>query len=133
LLKAALGQRPNYIIVGEIRGREGHVAFQAMQTGHPVLSTFHASSMEKLIQRLTREPILVPKSYIDNLNVVIIQGRILGSNGEIFRRVLSVNEILGYDSETDSFNFIEVFSWDPLLKSFRFKGFGCSYIIGKDS
>ena len=53
LLKAALRQRPDRIIVGEIRGEEGAIAFQAMQTGHGVMSTFHAASVEKLIQRLT--------------------------------------------------------------------------------
>ena len=61
LLKAALRQRPNAIIVGEIRGEEGAIAFQAMQTGHAVAATFHASSVEKLIQRLTGNPINVPE------------------------------------------------------------------------
>ncbi len=56
LLKAALRSRPNYIIVGEIRGKEGSVAFQAMQTGHPVLATFHAASTRKLVQRFTSDP-----------------------------------------------------------------------------
>ncbi len=57
LLKAALRQRPNAIIIGEIRGEEGAIAFQAMQTGHACAATFHASSVEKLIQRLTGTPI----------------------------------------------------------------------------
>src|SRR4030042_918302 len=57
LLKAALRQRPNLIIVGEIRGVEGAVAFQAMQTGHACMSTFHAASVAKLIQRITASPI----------------------------------------------------------------------------
>ncbi len=61
LLKAALRQRPNEIIIGEIRGEEGAIAFQAMQTGHAVCATFHASTVEKLIQRLTGMPISVPK------------------------------------------------------------------------
>ena len=76
LLKAALRQRPNYIIVGEIRGVEGNVAVQAMQTGHPVMSTFHAATVEKLIQRVTADPINIPKTYIDNLNFVIIQSAV---------------------------------------------------------
>ncbi|MDD3111878.1 MAG: type II/IV secretion system ATPase subunit, partial [Methanofollis liminatans] len=62
LLKAALRQRPNQILVGEIRGVEGSVAFSAMQTGHPVMSTFHAASVEKLIQRLCGDPINIPKT-----------------------------------------------------------------------
>ncbi|MDD5039451.1 MAG: type II/IV secretion system ATPase subunit, partial [Dehalococcoidales bacterium] len=60
LLKAALRQRPNLIIVGEIRGAEGAIAFQAMQTGHACMSTFHAASVSKLIQRVTGNPISVP-------------------------------------------------------------------------
>lgn len=60
LLRAALRSRPNYIIVGEIRSVEGAVAFQAMQTGHPVLSTFHAANVKKMIQRLSGEPINIP-------------------------------------------------------------------------
>jgi len=88
LLKAALRQRPNYIIVGEIRGVEGAIAFQAIQTGHPVMSTFHAASVEKLIQRLTGDPINVPKTYVDNLNLVIIQSAVRRPNGKIVRRIL---------------------------------------------
>ena len=72
LLKAALRQRPNLIVIGEIRGEEGAIAFQAMQTGHAVMATFHASTVEKLIQRMTGNPINVPKAYVDNLNVVVI-------------------------------------------------------------
>ena len=60
LLKAALRSRPRYIIIGEIRGVEGATAFQAMQTGHPVIATFHASSIVKMIQRFTGDPINVP-------------------------------------------------------------------------
>ncbi|MCD6324007.1 MAG: type II/IV secretion system ATPase subunit, partial [Desulfurococcales archaeon] len=76
LLRAALRQRPNYIIVGEIRGAEGNIAFQAMQTGHPVLSTFHAADIDKLIQRLTNEPINVPKTNIDSLNFAWFQSAV---------------------------------------------------------
>ncbi|PCN49901.1 hypothetical protein B6U99_07265 [Candidatus Geothermarchaeota archaeon ex4572_27] len=134
LLKAALRQRPNYIIVGEIRGREGNVAFQAMQTGHPVLATFHAASVEKLIQRLTGDPINVPKTYIDNLNdnlnAVVIQSAVRHpKTGRLERRVLSVNEIVGYDPSEDRFNFIEVFSWDPVSDVHVYRGEGSSYLL----
>lgn len=130
LLRAALRQRPNYIIVGEIRGAEGSVAFQAMQTGHPVLATFHAASVEKLIQRLIGSPINIPKTFIDNLNAVIIQSAVrLPSTGSVERRVLSINEIVGYDSVDDRFNFIELFSWDPTLDEHIFRGEGMSYLL----
>ncbi|HEU4758638.1 MAG TPA: type II/IV secretion system ATPase subunit, partial [Dehalococcoidia bacterium] len=100
LLKAALRQRPNAILIGEIRGEEGNIAFQAMQTGHAVMATFHAASVEKLIQRITASPISVPKSYVDNLNVIVIVSAVKLPTGKIGRRVLSINELFGYDSVT---------------------------------
>ncbi len=129
LLKAALRQRPNLIIVGEIRGEEGAIAFQAMQTGHACTSTFHAASVTKLIQRLTGNPINVPKSYVDNLNVVIICQQVRLPNGSNGRRLTSINEIVSYDSVGDSFSFIEVFSWDPVTDTFDFKGNQNSYLL----
>ncbi|MCX8192100.1 MAG: type II/IV secretion system ATPase subunit, partial [Nitrososphaerales archaeon] len=132
LLKAALRQRPNYIIVGEIRGREGYVAFQAMQTGHPVMSTFHASSVQKLIQRITGAPIEVPKPYVDNINAVVIQSAVRVPKLEkVERRVISINEIVGYDSIEDNFNYTELISWDPATDTFNFKGADSSYLLEK--
>ena len=130
LLKAALRQRPTYIIVGEIRGIEGNIAFQAMQTGHPVLSTFHAASVSKLVQRLTNYPINVPKTHVDNLNAVIFQTAVHDpETGKYKRRVISVNEILGYEPAEKQFNFVEVFSWNPAEDSFEFSGPGTSYLL----
>lgn len=129
LLKAALRQRPNYILVGEIRGVEGNIAFQAMQTGHPVMSTFHAASVEKLIQRLTTEPISVPKTFIDNLNFVVIQSAVRRPDGKLVRRVLSVNEIVGYNPQKGGVSFIEVFQWDPVTDRHIFTGYGSSYLL----
>lgn len=129
LLKAALRQRPNEIMIGEIRGVEGSIAFQAMQTGHPVMSTFHAASVEKLIQRLTGDPINVPKNYVDNLNVVIIQSAVNVPGKGLGRRVLSINEIVGYDSLNQAFNFMDIFKWDPATDTFKFTGKNNSYLL----
>ncbi|MBN1177349.1 MAG: type II/IV secretion system ATPase subunit [Dehalococcoidales bacterium] len=129
LLKAALRQRPNLIIVGEIRGVEGAIAFQAMQTGHACMSTFHAASVSKLIQRVTGNPINVPKTYVDNLNVVVICQQVRLPNGSLARKLTSVNEIVSYDSIADSFSFIETFSWNPLDDTFLFRGFQNSYLL----
>ena len=93
LLRAALRQRPNEIIIGEIRGEEGAIAFQAMQTGHSCMATFHAASVEKLIQRLTGNPINIPKTYIDNLNLAVIQSMVRLPNGKDGRRIVSVKEL----------------------------------------
>ncbi len=129
LLKAALRQRPNYIIVGEIRGAEGNIAFQAMQTGHPVISTFHAASVSSLLQRLTAEPINVPKTHAENLNIALFQGAVQGKQGKIVRRVLSINEIIGYDSVSDSVMFIPVFNWDPGEDKALYRGKGSSALF----
>ena len=122
LLKAALRQRPNLIIIGEIRGEEGAIAFQAMQTGHAVMATFHAASVEKLIQRLTGSPINVPKSYIENLNVAIMQSLVKLPNGSTGRRAVGISEIVGYDPPSDSFTFVEVFRWNQVTDEFEFLG-----------
>jgi flagellar protein FlaI len=129
LLKSALRQRPNYIIVGEIRGAEGNIAFQAMMTGHPVLSTFHSASVQKTIQRLTGNPILVPKTHITNLNAIVIQNAIYDATGHMKRKVTSVNEIVGYNPNSDSFSFIEAFHWEPGEDKFYFRAEGNSYLL----
>jgi flagellar protein FlaI len=129
LLKAALRQRPDRIIIGEIRGEEGAIAFQAMQTGHGVMSTFHAASVEKLVQRLAGEPINIPKAYIDNLDVVLIQAAVKVPGKGMVRRVTSINEIVGYDGASESFSFIEAFRWNQAADTFDFPGFMNSYIL----
>jgi archaeal flagellar protein FlaI len=129
LLRAALRQRPNYIIIGEIRGAEGAIAFQAMQTGHACMSTFHASTVTKLIQRLTGNPISIPKTYVDNLNLVVIAQQVRLPNGSLARRVTSINEIVGYDSVNDAFSFMEVFRWKPQDDSFDARGVNQSYLL----
>ena len=130
LLIAALRSRPNYIIVGEIRGEEGNVAFQAMQTGHPVMSTFHAGSPHSMIQRLTGHPINVPIASIDNLNIVLIQ-QAVSHKGKRVRRVLSVTEIERYYDVENKVITREVFNWDAVNDEHRFRGLFNSYILEK--
>ncbi len=129
LLKAALRQRPNQILVGEIRGVEGAVAFGAMQTGHPVMSTFHAASVEKLIQRLCGDPICIPKTFVDNLNLVIIQSAVRRPDGQLVRRMISANELVGYNSETGGFTFVAMFTWEPVTDTFVWTGKGSSFLL----
>ncbi|MDH5438482.1 MAG: type II/IV secretion system ATPase subunit, partial [Candidatus Bathyarchaeota archaeon] len=121
LLKAALRQRPDYIIVGEIRGEEGRVAFQAIETGHPVLSTMHAGNLGQLFQRLTSHPINVPKTHIDGLNLAIFQAR-MERDKKLIRRVTSVNEIIGYEPDEARLNYLPIFIYDPDLDHLRFMG-----------
>jgi len=129
LLKAALRQRPNEIIIGEIRGAEGNIAFQAMQTGHAVMATFHAASVEKLIQRMTGNPISVPKSYVDNLNVVILTSAVQLPNGKTGRRVTGINEIVAFDPVFDAFTFVEIFHWNEELDIHEFTGYMTSVVL----
>jgi flagellar protein FlaI len=129
LLKAALRQRPDELMIGEIRGKEGNVAFQAMQTGHSVMATFHAASIEKLIQRLTGDPILVPKNYVDNLNVVILTSQVKLPNGKQGRRITGISEIVSYDAASESFSFVESFKWNQETDVFEFTGYMTSFVL----
>ncbi len=128
LLKAALRSRPNYIIVGEIRGEEGAVAFQGMQTGHPVLATFHASAVTKMIQRLTGDPINVPVTFIDNLNVAMILQAVY-RKGKFLRRCLAIEELEGYYEEAGGVVTRAVFQWDPETDTHNFRGLNNSFIL----
>ncbi len=121
LLKAALRQRPDYIIVGEIRGEEGRVAFQAVETGHPVLSTMHAGNLGQLFQRLTSHPIDIPRSHIDGLNLVIFQAR-MERGKKFIRRCTSINEVIGYEPDEGKLNYLPTCVYDTDLDKFRFMG-----------
>lgn len=118
-----------YILVGEIRGAEANIAFQAMQTGHPVMSTFHAAQMSSLIQRLTGEPMKIPKPNVENLNIALFQAAVQGKDGKPIRRVLSINEIVGYNGAADSVMFIPVFTWDPSNDTVTYRGRGSSNLM----
>lgn len=128
LLKLALRSRPTYLIVGEIRGVEGAVAFQAMQAGNSVMATFHASSVKKLIQRITGDPIKVPVTFIDNLNVVIILQAVY-RQGIFLRRCIAVEEIEGYVEESKGVVTRAVFQWDPVYDKHHFRGLNNSYVL----
>ncbi|NLI73460.1 MAG: type II/IV secretion system ATPase subunit [Euryarchaeota archaeon] len=130
LLRAALRSRPDYIVIGEIRGEEGRVAFQCMQTGIPVLSTFHASSASKFIQRMTGQPINIPMSFIDNVNVIIFQSAV-NVNRRFLRRVTGVEEFIGYSKEEGGVLTRNVFKWDSAADKLYFRGNNNSYILEK--
>jgi flagellar protein FlaI len=130
LLKAALRSRPRYIIIGEIRGVEGATAFQAMQTGHPVIATFHASSIVKMIQRFTGDPINVPMRFFDNLNFAIFQEVVEDPNGGgIARRVTGIDEVIGYNKHSDGVLTRGMFEWDPIKDKHYFRGMFQSHLL----
>jgi flagellar protein FlaI len=128
LLKVGLRSRPDRIIVGEIRGVEGAVAFQAMQTGYPTFATFHASSTGKLIQRMTSAPISVPGQFMPNLNVVLIQLAV-HVGGKRLRRVIEIEEIEGYSRRLKTPVTRQVFRWDPVVDRHEFSGRNNSYVL----
>ena len=119
LVVAALRSRPDYIIVGEVRGEEGRMAFQAIQSGHPVMLTFHASDVKSMIQRFTGNPINVPETYLDNLDAVIFQNFIKGDD---YRRVTSIHEIEEYSKHAGGVVTKEVFEWESSTDDLVFKG-----------
>jgi len=128
LLRAALRSRPDYIIPGEVRGAEGNIVFGAMQTGHPVMTTFHAGSVTKVIQRFTGDPINVPKTFMDNLDFVVIQLAV-EQGGKILRRVVSIDEIEGYNRAVDGIMSRQAFTWDPVTDDHRFAANRNSFIL----
>jgi flagellar protein FlaI len=128
LVAAALRSRPDYIVVGEVRGEEGRMAFQAAQTGHPVMLTFHASDIVSMIQRFTGDPINVPETFMDNADVALFQNRVKQGD-DVLRRVTSVQEIEGYSKEMDGVVTRQVFSWDPVEDEIVFQGMNNSYVL----
>jgi flagellar protein FlaI len=128
LVAAALRSRPDYIIVGEVRGEEGQMAFQAAQTGHPVMLTFHASDIVSMIQRFTGEPINVPETFMDNADVALFQNRVKQGD-DVLRRVTSVQEIEGYSKEMEGVVTRQAFNWDPVEDEIVFQGMNNSYVL----
>ncbi|HDM66870.1 MAG TPA: hypothetical protein ENG62_00590, partial [Thermoplasmatales archaeon] len=126
LMKAALRQRPEYIIVGEIRGREAYVLFQAMATGHVTYSTIHADSTRALINRLEGKPINIPRSMMHSLDLVILQA-LYKKDGRNIRRCKQIVELVDIDSQTNEILTNAVFTWDPGEDQFIYSG--KSYIL----
>ncbi|MDX1744308.1 MAG: ATPase, T2SS/T4P/T4SS family, partial [Halobacteriales archaeon] len=110
LLEAALRQRPDYIVMGEIRGEEGRTLFQVMSTGHTTYTTFHADSVGEVLKRFTTEPINVSKTLFTALDLVSIQ-RQTRLRGRKVRRSMSITEINEYNAEHDEINVQDVFQW----------------------
>ncbi len=126
LMKAALRQRPEYILVGEIRGKEAYVLFQAMATGHTTYSTVHADSAQSLIYRLEGKPIEIPRIMLQTLDIVLIQviSRVKNKRA---RRCKQIIEIIDIDPTTKEILTNEVFRWDPIEDKFVYSG--KSYVL----
>lgn len=111
LLRASLRQRPDFIIVGEIRGEEAYALFQAMATGHLGLTTIHAEHTQGVLHRLTTRPMNIPHTQVENLNAISIVRRLVINNVSM-RRTINVAEMVGWDKKTNDFKINEIFRWD---------------------
>ena len=113
LIKSGVRHRPDYIVVGEIRGSEAYVMFQAMATGHGGLCTMHADSLMSATKRLQQKPMEIPPSYMTLMNCAIVIKRVKDSEtGQSSRKIVSIEEI----KDSNSFN--SVFKWNPKNKTF---------------
>ena len=118
LLKSSLRQRPDYIIVGEVRGEEAYTLFQAIATGHGGLCTIHSDSVDYAIKRLLSRPMDIPAMMVPLMNV-LLQIRRVKINGKVVRRADTVTEIIGL-SATDQVQFEHRFRWDSMDDNYRF-------------
>jgi flagellar protein FlaI len=119
LLKSSMRQRPEYIIVGEVRGREAQTLFQAMNTGHATLSTIHAGSVQEAINRLTHEPINVPPVMFTALDLMVNQAVFTFGSLRV-RRCSAIHEISVDDEGT--IVPVKLFEWDVSENRFRKTG-----------
>ena len=110
LLRSALRHRPEYIIVGEVRGEEAITLFQAMNTGHTTFSTLHADSVQTVINRLENEPINVPRPMVSSLDILSVQV-LTRSGGERVRRARTIAEIEGIDQRTGELDYSNTYNW----------------------
>jgi flagellar protein FlaI len=131
LVRAALRQRPNYIIVGEVRGKEAYTMFQAMATGHTTFATMHADSVKLMINRLENPPINIPRILLTALRTVIVQQQVRIGR-EHARRIRNVVELIGYEADTNEIITNVVFEWDQLKDEFIFKGHSALFDKLKD-
>jgi len=118
LLRSSLRHRPEYIIVGEVRGEEAITLFQAMNTGHTTLSTMHADSVQTAINRLENEPINVPRPMVQSLDVLVVQ-TLARFGGERVRRASDVAEIEGIDQRTGELDYASAYDWNATDDSFN--------------
>jgi len=116
LLRSALRQRPDYIIVGEVRGEEAYTLFQAIAVGHGGLCTIHADSVDAAIKRLLTKPMNIPKMMMPLMNVLILIRRVKMGE-EIARRVVAVEEVTGISPDGEVM-LERRYEWNPEDDSF---------------
>ncbi len=121
LLVAALRQRPEYVIVGEVRGVESFTLFQAISVGHASLSTIHAGSIAELLHRVENEPMNIPRVLFQALDAVAFPAQVAVNQNRV-RRITGVTEILEVDPTTNELLTNDTFRWEPMTDAFTFLG-----------
>jgi len=121
LLRAALRQRPEYILVGEVRGKEAQTLFQAMSTGHVTYSTIHADSVASVVHRIENPPLDVPRNMLSALDLVCVQVQ-ARVGGQRIRRNKQIIEILDIDPRTNELITNEVFKWRQSTDEITYSG-----------
>ncbi len=112
LVKNSLRQRPDRIIVDEVRGKEAITLFTALNTGHSGIGTLHSNDARETITRLTNNPMCVPPVMVGAIDFIIMQNRIYKSNDVSFRRVSEVAEVVGFEEGVVQLN--KIFKWNPM-------------------
>jgi len=118
LLKESLRQRPDYIVLGEVRGQEAYVLFQQMATGHPSFATIHAENFSKLIDRLTSPPISLSEGLIGSLDIVVFMQRVKYRD-KFVRRITEVIEMVKFPKGEKTPIINTIFKWDPFKDTFE--------------
>ncbi|MHA2406091.1 MAG: ATPase, T2SS/T4P/T4SS family, partial [Candidatus Hermodarchaeia archaeon] len=116
-----LRQRPDYIIVGEVRGEEAYTLFQAISTGHLGMSTLHADSIETVVYRLESDPMNIPRTLISGIDIITIQRRIISEDRPI-RKSMVAAEIVGVDPRSRELLTNKVYEWRAATNTFDFSG-----------
>ncbi|MEM0378416.1 MAG: type II/IV secretion system ATPase subunit [Thermosphaera sp.] len=115
LVKLSLRYRPDYIIVGEVRGDEAFVLFQAMATGHSGASTIHAETLDYAVKRLTSPPMNIPPTYMRLMNVFMHVQRVIT---RVEKGVVKVRRRITVVQEVEDFEkYIKISTWDPRTDS----------------
>lgn len=124
LLKNSLRQRPDKIIVGEVRSKEAITLFGALNTGHSGMGTLHANSTHETITRLNNPPMNVPIMMINSIDFIIMQNRIFNKEKGVIRRITEVAEITGVESNNLQLN--KIYSYDPVRDEINFTAISCN-------
>ncbi len=112
LLKESFRQNPDYVIVGEVRGKEASVLFQGMASGHPSIGTIHGGSVDDIIKRIETPPISLPPELVESLDLILVMSHAL-QFGKSYRRLKKASELIDVDKNTGRAHVNDVFEWDP--------------------